>query len=72
MNLRNLCYQAALNYHKFRCACKPSEHCYFKGKYKAYCEMVLNECGFMHIEHISENAYKVTTHGGFYWFEFLQ
>lgn len=70
MNVRNMCYQAALNYHKFRNACKPSEHCYFKGKYKAYCEMIMNECGVMSLEVITQGVYKVTTNTGFYWYEF--
>lgn len=70
MNLRNLCGQLALNYDKFRGACKPSEHCYFKGKYKAYLEVIKNYYGMVTLEKDSDGGYKVMTNTGYYKFYF--
>lgn len=70
MNQRNLCWQLAINYHKFRNACKPSEHCYFKGKYKAYLEVITNFYGTVALERESDGVYKVMTNTGYYKFYF--
>lgn len=69
--MRKLLRRLALNYHYYRCACKPSEHCYFKGKYKAYLEVVMNDYGVRPvIENYSDNVYKVSTPAGNFYFEF--
>ena len=70
MNLRILCKQLALNYDKFLGACKPSEHCYFKGKYKAYLEVIENFYGMVTLETDSDGGYKVMTNTGYYKFYF--
>ena len=70
MNLRNLCKQLALNYDKFRGACKPSEQYFFKGKYKAYLEVIENFYGMVMLEKDSDGGYKVMTNTGYYRFYF--
>ena len=70
MNLRNLCKNLALYYHKYQTACKPSEHCYFKGKYKAYMEVIIDFYGMVTVVKESDDGYRVMTNTGYYRFYF--
>ena len=70
MNLRNLCKNLALYYYKYQTACNPSEHCYFKGKYKAYLEVIIDFYGMVTVEKESDGGYRVMTNTGYYRFYF--